>query len=136
MSQHALMLLKYLLVAIAVLYLLFGVVRPVLKEVMKPPKPPEPAAVEGEGAAGEGGGRLLAVAGDEEPILDENGEPVPPDDPRYRELKESRESRAPKDPQAELRKQYAEHLEAAREQVKTDPRMAAQIIKEWISADE
>jgi flagellar M-ring protein FliF len=131
MSQHALMLLKYLLVAIAVLYLLFGVVRPVLKEVMKPPKPPEPVpAAEAEGAAGEAGGRLLAVAGDEEQQLDENGVPIPPDDPRYKD------PNTPKDPQAELRKQYAEHLDAAREQVKVDPRMAAQIIKEWISADE
>jgi flagellar M-ring protein FliF len=33
-------------------------------------------------------------------------------------------------------RQYNLNLEAARELVKSDPRMAAQIIKEWISSDE
>jgi len=121
LSDNAVMLVKYLLVAIAALYLLFGVVRPVMKEVMKPPKPalsPEAAAAE----LAEKGGRLLAVAGDEE-MVDENGVPL------------SEEERN-KDPRYQQRKQYADHLDAARELVKADPRMAAQIIKEWISADE
>ena len=31
------------------------------------------------------------------------------------------------------RREYAANLEAAREIIRNDPRMAAQIIKEWIS---
>jgi flagellar M-ring protein FliF len=121
MSDNAVMLLKYLLVAIAALYLLLGVVRPVIKEVLKPKPAPVPAAA-GD-LPGAEGGRLLAVAGDEEVLVDENGVPL------------SEEERN-KDPRYQQRKQYANNLETARELVKTDPRMAAQVIKEWISADE
>lgn len=123
LSDNGITLLKYLLVAIAALYLLLGVVRPVIREVMRPPKPvPAPGSIEAAAAAMEQGGALLAVAGDEE-LVDENGQPLSEDernqDPRYLQ-----------------HKQYAENLESAREIVKADPRMAAQIIKEWISADE
>ncbi|MCD5364269.1 flagellar basal body M-ring protein FliF, partial [Chromobacterium aquaticum] len=40
------------------------------------------------------------------------------------------------DPREAQMRQYTTNLEAVREMVKSDPRMAAQIIKEWISADE
>lgn len=127
-TDNAGMLIKYLLVAIAALYLLIGVVRPVIKEVLKPPKPPAPppmtpeeAAAAAIAAAGEGG-RLLGVAGDDE-LVDENGVPLS-------------EEELNKDPRYQQRKQYTDNLEAARELVKADPRMAAQVIKEWISADE
>lgn len=127
-TDNAGMLIKYLLVAIAALYLLVGVVRPVIKEVLKPPRPPAPppltpeeAAAAAIAAAGEGG-RLLGVAGDDE-LVDENGVPLS-------------EEELNKDPRYQQRKQYTDNLEAARELVKADPRMAAQVIKEWISADE
>jgi flagellar M-ring protein FliF len=62
------------------------------------------------------------VAGDDE-LIGANGEPL------------SEEARS-KDPRFQKHKQYADHLGTARELVKSDPRMAAQIIKEWISSDE
>jgi flagellar M-ring protein FliF len=120
-SDNGVSLVKYVLVAIAVLYLLFGVVRPVVKEVMKPPRPAAPPRDQGQSE--EEGGRLLAVAGEEEEMLDENGNPVPVDEAHM----------TPR--QAQL-KHYSDHLEVARELVKSDPRMAAQIIKEWINSDE
>jgi len=121
LGDNAVLLAKYLLVAIAALYLLFGVVRPVFKEVMKPPKPlPLPESEQGE--EGAEGGRFLAVAGDEE-TLDENGVPLSGD-------------AASHDPRVTQQKLYAENLDTARELVKSDPRMAAQIIKEWINSDE
>lgn len=40
------------------------------------------------------------------------------------------------DPKEQARRQYEAHLQAARDLVKADPRMAAQIIKEWITSDE
>ncbi|TDR82930.1 flagellar basal-body MS-ring/collar protein FliF [Paludibacterium purpuratum] len=121
-SDNGTAILKYALVAIAALYLLFGVVRPVVREVLRPPRPatPESGGIE-PGLAVEGG-RLLAVAGDEE-LVDENGNPL------------SEEARN-KDPRYLQRKHYADNIELAREMVKADPRMAAQIIKEWISSDE
>ncbi|MBV8047817.1 MAG: flagellar M-ring protein FliF [Paludibacterium sp.] len=120
-GDNAVTILKYVLVAIAALYLLLGVVRPVVREVMRPPRPPAPEPGGEPGFAVEGG-RLLAVAGDEE-LVDENGEPL------------SEEERN-KDPRYLQRKHYADNIEQAREIVKSDPRMAAQIIKEWISSDE
>lgn len=109
-------LLKYVLLVIAVLYLLFGVVRPIMRDLVKPAKAGRAEAAEGAGAEG---GRLLAVAGEEEGAL-EGGVAV-------REVEEAREKQ---------RKHYVSNLEAARELVKSDPRMAAQIIKEWIKSDE
>ncbi|SCK20956.1 flagellar basal-body MS-ring/collar protein FliF [Vogesella sp. LIG4] len=110
-SDNAANLIKYGLLGIAVLYLLFGVVRPIMRDVMKP-APVVPEGVEGEMAAT--GGRLLAVAGEEgEGERGANGEE--------------------KD---QSRRQYDIKLQSARELVRTDPRMAAQIIKEWIASDE
>ncbi|XLM23004.1 hypothetical protein MKD33_14595, partial [Chromobacterium piscinae] len=40
------------------------------------------------------------------------------------------------DPREAQKRQYSSNLEAVRELVKSDPRMAAQVIKEWISSDE
>jgi flagellar M-ring protein FliF len=106
---------KYALLAIAVLYLIFGVVRPIMRDVFKKPEPEGAAALAGEG------GRLLAVAGEEEGGEGgAAGEHAP-------SVEEEREA---------MRKKYMSNLEAARELVKQDPRMAAQIIKEWINSDE
>ncbi len=122
-------LLKYGLLAIAILYLIFGVVRPIMRDIVKPPRPPRDEAA--EAAAG---GRLLAVAGDEEEggevVLDAEGRPV----------RGSRSGGGSGDEEVDekdvQRRQYMTSLEATRELVKADPRMAAQIIKEWISSDE
>ena len=117
-TDNAANLIKYGLLILAVLYLLFGVVRPIMRDVVKA-APAEPL----EGAAGEQaaatGGRLLAVAG-EEGAEGEGGAG-------------SLESQDPKEQQ---RRQYELKLQGARDLVRADPRMAAQIIKEWIASDE
>ena len=124
MSLHAGELIKYGLLTLAVLYLLFGVVRPIMRDVTKPPAPEVPEG-EQEGATLATGGRLLAVAGEE----GEEG------------AAGSGEAGAggagdSGDPKEQARRQYEAHLQAARDLVKADPRMAAQIIKEWITSDE
>ncbi|MCD4485710.1 flagellar M-ring protein FliF [Chromobacterium vaccinii] len=120
-SGNGTSLIKYGLLAIAVLYLLFGVVRPVMRDLVRPPAPA--GGAEGEaGAAGAvgPGGRLLGVAGEE-------GEPG---------VAGAAMAGAGEDPREAQKRQYSSNLEAVRELVKSDPRMAAQVIKEWISADE
>lgn len=91
---------KWGLLLLVLLYLIFGIIRPIVREVINPPVPeeeyPDGPAIEG----GEGEGE----EGDE--VVDE----------------------------VEMqRREYAANLEAAREIIRNDPRMAAQIIKEWIS---
>ncbi|WP_231581019.1 flagellar basal-body MS-ring/collar protein FliF [Chromobacterium sp. LK1] len=114
-------LIKYGLLTIAVLYLLFGVVRPIMRDLVKPPAPAKGSEEEAAAQAAAGGGRLLGVAGEEgeEGAAGHAGGAAGGGDPR----------------EAQMR-QYTTNLEAVREMVKSDPRMAAQIIKEWISADE
>lgn len=114
-------LIKYGLLTIAVLYLLFGVVRPIMRDLVKPPAPAKGSEEEAVAQAAAAGGRLLGVAGEEgeEGAAGHSGGAAGGGDPR----------------EAQMR-QYTTNLEAVREMVKSDPRMAAQIIKEWISADE
>ncbi|CUA82269.1 flagellar basal-body M-ring protein/flagellar hook-basal body protein (fliF) [Gulbenkiania indica] len=113
-------LIKYGLLGIAVLYLLFGVVRPIVRDVLKPPAPVVPPDGTAE-AASQTGGRLIAVAGEEDSVPAGAGTGA---------------AATALDPREQQRRQYTNNLEAAREIVKSDPRMAAQIIKEWISTDE
>ncbi|WP_054285026.1 flagellar basal-body MS-ring/collar protein FliF [Gulbenkiania mobilis] len=113
-------LIKYGLLGIAVLYLLFGVVRPIVRDVLKPPAPAVPPDGTAE-AASQTGGRLIAVAGEEDSVPAGAGTGA---------------AATALDPREQQRRQYTNNLEAAREIVKSDPRMAAQIIKEWISTDE
>ncbi|MFC3533730.1 flagellar basal-body MS-ring/collar protein FliF [Vogesella facilis] len=117
-SENAGNLVKYGLLLIAVLYLLFGVVRPIMRDVVKPAPPAQP---EGEEAAAASGGRLLAVAGEEGEGMGAAGGEQPFD---------------ALDPKEQSRRQYETNIQAARDLVKADPRMAAQIIKEWIASDE
>jgi len=118
MSANVWELAKYGLLGLALLYLIFGVIRPIMRDVVRPAAL-EPAlagaggpVVGDEGQAG-GAGSFLAVVDDNEASTAGNVD--------GREV---------------MRRQYASNLEQARELVKTDPRMAAQVIKEWISADE
>jgi flagellar M-ring protein FliF len=64
LTNNASSLIKYALLTIAVLYLLFGVVRPIVKDLVKP----QDAVKKGPDGKPltDAGGRLLAVAGDEE----------------------------------------------------------------------
>ncbi|MCP9760092.1 flagellar basal body M-ring protein FliF [Aquitalea sp. S1-19] len=112
-------LIKYGLLALALLYLMFGVVRPIMRDVLRP-APGVPPEAEGDArVATTRGGSLLAVAGDE----DETEDGVAG---RSSVLTEREKQRL----------EYEANLQAARELVRADPRMAAQIIKEWISDDE
>ncbi|WP_434634199.1 flagellar basal-body MS-ring/collar protein FliF [Chromobacterium sp. CV08] len=121
-------LVKYGLLAIAVLYLLFGVVRPIMRDLVKPQPAPGAAGAAGAAGAVGPGGRLLGVAGEEgEAGVAGAGAGGPGG---------AGGAGSGEDPREAQRRQYSSNLEAVRELVKSDPRMAAQIIKEWISADE
>lgn len=128
LSNNASSLIKYGLLTIAVLYLLFGVVRPIVKDLVKPVEAGKKGA-DGR-LATDAGGRLLAVAGDDEggaaAAAATGGKAVAGTNP----------DGTPESPKDAQMRQYNLNLEAARELVKSDPRMAAQIIKEWISSDE
>ncbi len=113
-SNNASDLLKYGLLLLAILYLLFGVVRPIMRDVVNPPPPPPVDDLEAAASSG----RLLAVAGEES----EEGE-----------SEEDSDNPSPKELQ---RRVFEANMQNVRELVKSDPRMAAQIIKEWISSDE
>lgn len=113
-SNNASDLLKYGLLLLAILYLLFGVVRPIMRDVVNPPPPPPADDLEAAASSG----RLLAVAGEES----EEGE-----------SEEDSDNPSPKELQ---RRVFEANMQNVRELVKSDPRMAAQIIKEWISSDE
>jgi len=99
---------RYLLLAAVLLYLFFGVLRPLLKKVSPPP--PAPAL--------EAAGANTPALGDE---TDEDGAVV--------ELS-SGELPAPK------QRSYQENLEAAKALAKQDPRMVANIVKNWVDGNE
>ncbi|QBJ76778.1 MULTISPECIES: flagellar basal-body MS-ring/collar protein FliF [Aquitalea] len=127
LTNNASSLIKYALLTIAVLYLLFGVVRPIVKDLVKP----QDAVKKGPDGKplADAGGRLLAVAGDDEGGAEgaaAGGKGAVATNP----------DGTPENPKDAQMRQYNQNLEAARELVKSDPRMAAQIIKEWISSDE
>ncbi|MCW3479451.1 flagellar basal-body MS-ring/collar protein FliF [Neisseriaceae bacterium JH1-16] len=109
---------KYGLLGLALLYLIFGVIRPVMRDVVRPTAL-EPALA-GAGGPTIGGAEQAGSAGSLLAVVDDN-EATAAGNVDGREV---------------MRRQYASNLEHARELVKTDPRMAAQVIKEWISADE
>lgn len=127
LTNNASSLIKYALLTIAVLYLLFGVVRPIVKDLVKP----QDAVKKGPDGKllTDAGGRLLAVAGDEEGGAASTAA-------GGKGAAATHADGTPENPKDTQMRQYNLNLEAARELVKSDPRMAAQIIKEWISADE
>jgi flagellar M-ring protein FliF len=96
---------KQLLAALVVLYIIFGIIRPAFKNLSKPQK--ELVGLEGETA--EGG--QAAQAGGEGGMSDEEAEalPKPPDD-------------------------YELQLDMARKLVVEDPKIAAQVVKNWLAA--
>jgi flagellar M-ring protein FliF len=100
---------RYLLLAAVLLYLFFGVLRPLLKKVSPPPVP-VPAL---EGAAGN-----TPALGNE---ADEDGAVV---------QLSSGELPAPK------QRSYQENLETAKALAKQDPRMVANIVKNWVDGNE
>jgi flagellar M-ring protein FliF len=100
---------RYLLLAVALLYLFFGVLRPLLKKVS-----PTPASVPALAGAG---GNVPALGND----TDEDGAVV---------QLSGGELPAPKP------RNYQENLEAAKALAKQDPRMVANIVKNWVDGNE
>ncbi len=104
-------LVKQVLAALVVLYIIFGVIKPVFKNLSRPHK--EVVGVEGEGVAGAAGAAGQAAL--EGGVGGEMGEeaadalPKPPDD-------------------------YEVQLAAARKLVVEDPKIAAQVVKNWLAA--
>ena len=104
---------RYLLLAVVLLYLFFGVLRPLLKKVAPPPAP-VPAL---EGAGGNAGGSAAALGNE----ADEDGAVV---------QLSSGELPPPK------QRSYQENLEAAKALARQDPRMVANIVKNWVDGNE
>jgi flagellar M-ring protein FliF len=101
---------RYLLLAAVLLYLFFGVLRPLLKKVAPPPPAPV-AALEGAG----GNAPALGNEADEDGAVVQlsSGELPPP-----------------------KQRSYQENLEAAKALARQDPRMVANIVKNWVDGNE
>ncbi|MCW8932514.1 MAG: flagellar basal-body MS-ring/collar protein FliF [Gammaproteobacteria bacterium] len=96
---------KQSLAALIVLYIIFGVIKPAFKSLSKPHK--ELVGIEGEAGAGQAalaGGESTSMSSDEADAL-----PKPPDD-------------------------YEMQLDMARKLVVEDPKIAAQVVKNWLAA--
>lgn len=96
---------KQSLAALVVLYIIFGVIKPAFKSLSKPHK--ELVGIEGAGGEGE-----AALAGGESAAMgqeDADALPKPPDD-------------------------YEMQLDMARKLVVEDPKIAAQVVKNWLAA--
>ncbi len=105
-------LLKQVLAAMLVLYIIFGVIKPVFRNLSRPHK--EVIGIEGEAAvAGAGGAEgQMALEGGVGGEMDEDAAdalPKPPDD-------------------------YEVQLATARKLVVEDPKIAAQVVKNWLAA--
>lgn len=105
LAAHGADVAKVLLVALALGYLLFGVVRPVMRDIIKPKQDKTEPASEID--------ILLGVEGEE----------VAEDKP---ETEEDRARMAA----------FADLLQQAKEYAKNDPRMAATIIREWLTQED
>lgn len=103
-------LLKNLIIFGLAFYLVFGVLRPLLRDLVKPPEPPEEEAA--EHAAGEAGAAGEGVMGEDGVLYGPDGKPVEP----------------PVDT-------YAEILAKVRDFAKTNPKITAEIAKEWMAKE-
>ena len=103
---------RYLLLAVALLYLFFGVLRPLLKKVSPPPSGSAPALA-GDGAGGNAPA-LGNASNDDGAVVQLSGGELP----------------APK------QRSYQDNLEAAKALAKQDPRMVANIVKNWVDGNE
>ena len=106
-------LLKYLVIAGVIAFVAFGVIRPLMKQVMPPPpeKAEEEASAESAGEASEEGGGEPGEEGEE-------GAEV--------ELS----------PEAAARLAYEEKLARVRDLARSNPRVVANLIKEWMGVNE
>jgi flagellar M-ring protein FliF len=112
--------LRYLLGALVVLALIFGVVRPVLRGLFGPPARGGRAAVDE--------GELPLLTGETEGEgEDDGGMPMLPG-----EVTNTREQR---EAMLAAAKTLDEKLQLARSTVAQDPKIVAQVVKNWVAAD-
>jgi flagellar M-ring protein FliF len=99
---------RYLLLAVVLLYLFFGVLRPMLKKI-------SPPAAQAPALASAGGAPALGNETEEDGAVVQlsSGELPPP-----------------------KQRNYQENLEAARALARQDPRMVANIVKNWVDGNE
>lgn len=109
LTENAADVAKFALLALVLLYLLFGVIRPIVRDVVKPKELPLPEGM----------------------VMGPDGQLVAADSPEALGGED-----ASLDPREVARREYEAALESARQIVRSDPRMAAQIIKEWVNNDE
>lgn len=117
-QEHWFELLKWTVIALLGLYLVLGVLRPILRELTGQTRREEPKLA-GAGTGGAPGGISVTV-GEEDEDEDELR--------RQREHEESEE--------AARMVTYAENLTSVKEFIKTDPRVTATIIREWMAKEE
>lgn len=101
---------KYLLIAVVMLIVIFGIIKPALRPLLAPP--PEPITPEGEHSAEEDGAMTgtehdAAAAGEEGAIVHVN--PAAP---------------------------YEQGLQTARQIAQQDPKIVASVLKEWVNGNE
>jgi len=102
---------RLLVGALVVLALLFGVLRPALRQIAAPPKPKDLPELEEQTA--------------EVSLLDDAEAPALAEDT-------ARLSAAPKPPMALASNSYEDRLRAAREAVRADSKRVAQVVREWV----
>lgn len=102
-------LIKYLVIAGVIAFVAFGVIRPLIKQVLPPPEVKE---------------------NEEEAAADESGEG------EEGEEDEEEGAEVALSPEATARLAYEEKLAKARELAKENPRMVANLIKEWMGSNE
>ena len=102
-------LIKYLVIAGVIAFVAFGVIRPLIKQVLPPPEVKE---------------------NEEEAAADESGEG------EEGEEGEEEGAEVALSPEATARLAYEEKLAKARELAKENPRMVANLIKEWMGSNE
>ena len=106
-------LIKYLVIAGVIAFVAFGVIRPLMKQVMPPP--PEEKEDDAAAAAGQAGG--------------EEGE-------EGEEGTDEEDAEVALSPEAAARLAYDEKLAKVHEIAKNNPRVVANLIKEWMGSNE
>jgi flagellar M-ring protein FliF len=115
MIELAIEALKYIFMLLALLAIIFGIVRPLLRAAFPPPPPPVEATDEND---------------DEEVEYDENGNPIP------RTAREGEEDAMVTLSDAPPEDSYEAQLARVKELARTNPKIVANLVKEWMGVNE
>ncbi|OGT24496.1 MAG: flagellar M-ring protein FliF [Gallionellales bacterium RIFOXYB12_FULL_54_9] len=110
---------KYLIIAVVMLIIVFGVIKPAFRP-MEPPKPEEEGKNDAEGAEGEGA------------TVDENGEHIALTEEEMAAVAADGENVQYKPPV----EPYEQNLNIARQIAMQDSRIVASVIKDWVNGNE